>query len=247
MRLERIQRDFLWGGGVLERKLYLVYWSIICSNKKKKKEKGGLGVRNLVLLAKALLCKWSWRFVVEREALWRQVICGKYGEEEGGRWSCEVRGSFGVGLWKAIKRDWDAMGINKVYFVGNGRRVRFWKDRWCGDNPLCTSFPSLFAISLSKEVWVEDVWSHSGGGVWVPRFSRRLNDWEVFNVERLLLRLQGRRVCSDVEDQVVWTTSQDGRFFVKSFYKALELERQGDFPARVIWNSWMLSWVSFFA
>ena len=185
--------------------------------------------------------------MVEREALWRQVICGKYGEEEGGRWSCEVRGSFGVGLWKAIKRDWDAMGINKVYFVGNGRRVRFWKDRWCGDNPLCTSFPSLFAISLSKEVWVEDVWSHSGGGVWVPRFSRRLNDWEVFNVERLLLRLQGRRVCSDVEDQVVWTTSQDGRFFVKSFYKALELERQGDFPARVIWDSWMLSWVSFFA
>ena len=71
MRLERIQRDFLWGGGVLERKLYLVYWSISCSNKKKKKEKGGLGVRNLVLLAKALLCKWSWRFVVEREALWR--------------------------------------------------------------------------------------------------------------------------------------------------------------------------------
>ena len=35
----------------------------------------------MALLNKALLCKWSWRFAVEREALWRQVICGKYGKK----------------------------------------------------------------------------------------------------------------------------------------------------------------------
>ena len=68
---------------------------------------------------------------------------------------------------------------------------------------------------------MEDVWSHFGRGVWAPQFSRQLNDWEVFNVERLLLRLQGRRVCSDVEDQVVWTKAKDGRFSVKPLYKAL--------------------------
>ena len=62
----------------------------------------------------------------------------------------------------------------------------------------------------------------------------------------LLLRLQGRRVYSDVEDRVVWTKSKDGRFSVKSLYKALEPERQGDFPARVIWNSLVPSRVSFF-
>ena len=50
-----------------------------------------------------------------------------------------------------------------------------------------------------------------------------------------------------MEDQVVWTKSKDGRFFVKSLYKALEMERQGDFPARVIWNSLLPSRVNFFA
>ena len=55
LRLERIQMDFLWGGGALERKPHLVEWSIVCSDK----QKGGLGVRNLALLNKALLCKWS--------------------------------------------------------------------------------------------------------------------------------------------------------------------------------------------
>ena len=64
--------------------------------------------------------------------------------------------------------------------------------------------------------------------MWAPRFSRRLNNWEVFNVERFLLRLQERRVYSDVEDQVVWTMVKDGRFSVKSLYKALELKRLGD-------------------
>ena len=224
------ERDFLWGGGALERKPHLVDWSIVCSDKRK----GGLGVRNLALLNKALLCKLSWRFAMEREALWRQVICAKYGEEEGGWRSRVVRGSFGVGLWIAIRRGWDVLGDNLVYSVGNGRRVRFWKDKWCGDDPLCTSFPSLFAISLDKEAWVVDVWSHSGGGVWAPRFSRQINDWEVFDVERLPLRLQGRRVYSDAKDQVIWTKAKDERFSVKSLYKALELERLGDFPARVI-------------
>ena len=63
---------------------------------------------------------------------------------------------------------------------------------------------------------MEDMWSHSGGEVWAPRFSRRLNDWEVFDVEHFLLRLQGRRVCSDVEDQVIWTKAKEGRFSIKS-------------------------------
>ena len=46
---------------------------------------------------------------------------------------------------------------NMVYSVGNGRRVRFWKDKWCGDDLLCIYFPFLFAISLAKEAWVENV------------------------------------------------------------------------------------------
>ena len=61
--------------------------------------------------------------------------------------------------------------------------------------------------------------------MWALRFSRRLNDWEVFDVERLLLRLQGRRVHSDVEDQVIWTKAKDGRFSVKSLYKTLDPEK----------------------
>ena len=36
-----------------------------------------------------------------------------------------MRSSFGVGLWKAIRRVWDVIGDNMVYSMGNGRRVIF--------------------------------------------------------------------------------------------------------------------------
>ena len=57
-RLEKIQRDFLWGGGNLESKLHLVNWNTVCQEK----SRGGLGVRGLSLMNQALLCKWCWRF-----------------------------------------------------------------------------------------------------------------------------------------------------------------------------------------
>ena len=43
------------------------------------------------------------------------------------------------------------MGDRMLFIVGNGRRVRFSRDRCRGDSPLCVSFPSLFALSIDKE------------------------------------------------------------------------------------------------
>ena len=54
MRLEQIQRDFLWVGGALKQKPHLVRWPIVCSDKRK----GGLGVKSLGDFNRALLGKW---------------------------------------------------------------------------------------------------------------------------------------------------------------------------------------------
>ena len=47
---------------------------------------------------------------------------------------------------------------NFVFSIGDGRRVRFWEDRWCDDDTLSYSFPSLFELTASKEEWVAEVW-----------------------------------------------------------------------------------------
>ncbi|RVX21782.1 Transposon TX1 uncharacterized 149 kDa protein [Vitis vinifera] len=76
-RLDKVQRDFLWGGGSEEKKAHLIKWEAICEDK----SKGGLGLRKLVFLNKALLGKWVWRFAIDRDDLWKQVIVAKYGQE----------------------------------------------------------------------------------------------------------------------------------------------------------------------
>ena len=85
----------------MEKKPHLVKWEIVCSDKRK----GGLGVRNLYNLNRALLGKWSWCFTEKRETLWKQVISRKYEVEEGGWCTREVRKGYGVGFWKEIRKE----------------------------------------------------------------------------------------------------------------------------------------------
>ena len=90
------------------------------------------------------------------------MIRGKYGEERGGWRSCETREAYGVGLWKAISKMGHLVTPSFGFMVGDGEKVRFWKDKWCGTIPLCEAFPSLYALASNKEARVNEVWTAEG-------------------------------------------------------------------------------------
>ena len=166
--------------------------------------------------------------------MWYTVIRSKYREEEGEWRTRGVEGAFGVGVWKIIRRDWKIVGRGMTFVVGNGRRVRFWLDRWWWYEPLREVFHSLFAIVDSKEAWVVEVWEGATGeGCWPPRFLRSLNDWEV--KETFFLELHERRLICE-EDKVVWIGAKDSRFSMKRLYSGMEQRRLEAFPSKVIWN-----------
>ncbi|RVW89825.1 hypothetical protein CK203_034486 [Vitis vinifera] len=97
----------------------------------------------------------------KRLTMWKRQYLSK-----GGRATLIGRGLAHAGsergAWRGalerIRMDWDLVGARISFSVGNGRRVSFWRDRWCGDAPLCDSFPSIYALSIEKEAWVADVW-----------------------------------------------------------------------------------------
>jgi hypothetical protein len=59
-------------------------------------------------------------------------VDSKYGSLWGGWCSREVAGAFGVGLWKFIRKGWENFSKFLRYEVGDGSRIRFWHDLWCG-------------------------------------------------------------------------------------------------------------------
>ncbi|RVX16138.1 Dipeptidyl aminopeptidase BI [Vitis vinifera] len=130
---------------------------------------------------------------------------GKYGEGRGGWHSRDVRKGYGVGLWKAIRKLGHIVSSRLSFVVG------------------CL---------------VRDSRGRGGGLVvwsWSPCFTRSFYDWEMEEVEGLLLRLYGQKLILE-EDRVQWTETKDGIFLTKLLYKALEPGSLVLFPMKNIWR-----------
>ena len=77
--IEKLQRDFLWGGLGDEHKIHLVWWDKACSPI----TGSGLEIWKITTFNKALLGKWLWQYGAKETRLWRQVIALKLWEEWG--------------------------------------------------------------------------------------------------------------------------------------------------------------------
>ena len=120
--------------------------------------------------------------------------------------------------------------------VGNGIRVRFWLDKWWGDELLKNVCPSLSVLAISKEAWLEEVWSGSSkGGCWTPCSVRYLKDWELVEIERFLLRSNRKKVQSG-EDKLMQFRTRDENFSIKRLHNDPEPGRLVDFSSKVIWK-----------
>ena len=95
--------------------------------------------------------------------------------------------------------------------LGNGGRIRFWEDKWNGENLLCNLFPTLYAITASKGKIIGEVWeSLRGEGGWNLRFFRPFNDWELDETQRLISSISGNIVRQRVEDKILWDVNKKG-------------------------------------
>jgi hypothetical protein len=64
--------------------------------------------------------------------------------------------------------------------VGDGLKVRFWHDGWCGEQPLKISFLGLYNIACCKDAWVANYMLFGNGSIqWNIDFTILINDREV--------------------------------------------------------------------
>ena len=154
---------FIFGGEDL-RKISWVGWRSVCL----RKEYGGLVVRQLKEFNEALLGKWCWRMLVDRDGLWHLMLAARYGEEDE---RLEDGGQSGSTWWAEVVKIRDGIGgggngwfsESVVRRVGDGEATLFWHDRWCGDVALRERFSRLFNLALNKSITVKDMFLHGWG------------------------------------------------------------------------------------
>ena len=131
--------------------------------------------------------------------------------------------------------------------MGNGRKVRFWEDVWCGGASLCSSFSSLYEVASSKGDMVADLWEVTGTrGGWNFRFKRHFNDWELEEAQRFMGIISTKSLSPFSVDRIWWSGAKDGMFSVKSSYDLFDGGRQHLVLVKMIWNPIAPTKVGFF-
>jgi hypothetical protein len=222
---------------------FMSCWNKVCSPI----PEGGLGIRNLRVFNKALLGKWLWRYAHERESWWRIAIDAKFGSSWGGWSSIASSGPHGVGLWKNIRKGWSSFVSFTRFKLGNGSKIRFWDDVWCGELALKEAFPILYGLSGDRDACVADHMDFSSGSLqWDVSFLRAAHDWEVVVFASFYSLLYSSSKSRVGEDKLWWTPSRKGKFDVRSFYKALVCMDAVSFPWKSIWRTKVPLKVAFF-
>ena len=134
---------------------------------------------------------------------------------------------------------WDDYFQHVEFVIGQGNRVSFWKDKWCGDTALMDQFSLLFNCSSNREATIEAVLNRpdSGGvGDWNVTFTWGFNDWEVEIVVELFQLLSSYAVPIMAPDGVKWKCNKAGAFDSRSFYAVLNVRPGVVFPWKMIWK-----------
>ncbi|XP_057780066.1 uncharacterized protein LOC130998670 [Salvia miltiorrhiza] len=219
---------FLWVGGVEGKKICWVKWEELC----REHREGGLGLKNLEWFNSALMAKWLWRFLSERESLWARVIKSCQGEIfwDGGGFRLKGRSEPKTGWWrKVLSLSWGPNGKwlreNLEIQVGNGASVLFWHHCWIGESNLSEIFPRLCRLSTNQNGSISSMgeW-REGNWVWNFNWSRELWDREKEQVQCLENMISQIRIEEGKTDKWRWKASKGDIFSVKSAYRAISTD-----------------------
>ncbi|GAU37021.1 hypothetical protein TSUD_207270 [Trifolium subterraneum] len=224
-QLVSIQRNFLWGGGLEEKKMCWVKWDHVCLPR----DLGGLGVKNLKLFNIALLSKWKWRCVNDSEAVWKEVLRHRYGHLSSFILNgVPISSNFKTSIWwkdmvnigETFGYDW--FQSNTRIIVGNGNNIAFWTNRWLGNNVLSDLFPNLFDKEAFKDAKVADrVINNNDGTIWRWEWRGRLTEAEELDLAELQVLLTGFSLNPTCCDRWKWIPDSVGDFTIKSCYNVL--------------------------
>ncbi|XP_021991415.1 uncharacterized protein LOC110888183 [Helianthus annuus] len=128
--LEKRMRRFLWNGGAPGSIRSKVAWKDVCLPK----DEGGLGIRNISDVNKALMMSHIWSIITNRESLWVKWI-HSYKIKGRNFWKIQSRGVL-TWSWRKILSIRLLVRPYVWKLIGSGSQTNAWSDNWCSCSPI---------------------------------------------------------------------------------------------------------------
>ncbi|XP_057962317.1 protease Do-like 10, mitochondrial [Malania oleifera] len=129
-----------------------------------------------------------------------------------------VNGPHGVGLWKNISQGWASFSCDVLYDIGNGSKVKFWQDHWCGETSLAVSYPDLYRFCRDKEASMAELMKFDNGVLfWDVSFLRGMHLRELEALTGFMDTIYGASVKGFSEDKMCWKSDREKGFLIKGF------------------------------
>lgn len=126
-KMREILGKFLWGGPKQQRKSTLVSWKNVI----KRKEEGGLGVRDPEILNKVLGAKLWWRWVQGGNDVWKRIWNKKYDMPNSTEGRLRVEETpRGSQTRELASRNRDIVENYVFWEIREGSSARFWEEGW---------------------------------------------------------------------------------------------------------------------
>lgn len=200
-------RKFLWGKLDKTRYISLIGWDKVC----RKKDEGGLGVRDIKLFNDALLLKLVWQLASGQDKLWVKFFQAKYYPRKG-LWANASTGGCSL-LGRELQKLKKFFQDDLLWHVGDGTNIgalnQPWYDGWT---------PIVIGSNAQRDCRVADLILEEEG------------EWDEDKISTLMGGTALARIKETAQkpvhnpligDRLVWQSSARGAYTTKEGYEKL--------------------------
>ncbi|XP_077246096.1 uncharacterized protein LOC143885953 [Tasmannia lanceolata] len=218
--IEKICRAFIWSHDTGQIKYHSTGWEDFC----RPKAEGGMGIRKLYDVNKALQMKLFWNTIKNKDSIWAKWFNSKYLKTKN-IWTMKMpaKPSWGVrGMIKA--RDLSRPFI--CYNVGKEDEIDLWNQPWHPKGTISSLFlRSRTASSLASANSLSQILRRDG---WIPSMHK-----DSLKEEFKLLQLAITN--EDNKNYPIWTPSTDGSFSTKSAWNSIRVHNPKHHWTDIVW------------
>ncbi|XP_026416903.1 uncharacterized protein LOC113312360 [Papaver somniferum] len=162
-QVDKAIRNFLWSGDAEKRKYFTVRYDSLCCTK----SEGGLGIKKLLDVNKAMLMK-LWISIRDSDKIWERFLKAKYFNGNGNL----IDYKLGLSVFPGIRLVFNFVQKHTRSIIGNGENSSLFFDNWCGDFSIAKKLgisskgPKDFQAKVC-DIIVDGIWA-------IPQATRNL-------------------------------------------------------------------------